>query len=109
MKTYIKLRLDLKKVLKKSLTSNSSNNAHIGLLFTFLELFKNLQIDINKVTKKHLDYYFKNILKQSKLDLEKIKTFINIEIDENINKLILGDDNLIIAVNMMMEKTFFLK
>ena len=92
-----KITIRSEKSIEKSLTSNSSNNAHIGLLFTFLELFKNLQIDINKVTKKHLDYYFKNILKQSKLDLEKIKTFINIEIDENINKLILGDDNLIIA------------
>ena len=92
-----KVTIKSEKSIKNSLASNSSNNAHIGLLFTFLELFKNLQIDINKITKKHLDYYFKNILKQSKLDLEKIRTFINIEIDENINKLILDNDNLLIA------------
>jgi hypothetical protein len=36
---------------------------HLALLFTFLKLFQKLQGDLNGYTKKHLDFFYKEILK----------------------------------------------
>ena len=36
---------------------------HLGLLFAFLELFKHLKGQLNGMTAKHLDFYFRQILK----------------------------------------------
>ena len=36
---------------------------HLGLLFAFLELFKHLKGQLNEMTARHLDFYFRQILK----------------------------------------------
>lgn len=36
---------------------------HLGLLFAFLELFKHLKGQLNSLTAKHLDFYFRQVLK----------------------------------------------
>ena len=36
---------------------------HLGLLFSFLELFKYFQGDLNKLTEKHLDFFYRQVLK----------------------------------------------
>jgi hypothetical protein len=36
---------------------------HIGLLFAFLKLFRYLQKDLNSVTRKQLDHFYKEVLK----------------------------------------------
>ncbi|WP_343690613.1 hypothetical protein [Chitinophaga sp.] len=38
------------------------HHPHIGLLLTFLELYKQLQDHINQLTERHLEYYYKKIL-----------------------------------------------
>jgi len=35
---------------------------HLALLFAFLNMFRQLQNDLNQYTKKHLDYFYKDIL-----------------------------------------------
>ena len=40
---------------------------HIGLLFGFFKSFEAIQAQFNQLPKKHLDYYFKTILKQDLL------------------------------------------
>jgi hypothetical protein len=35
---------------------------HLALLFAFLNMFRQLQNDLNKYTRKHLDYFYKEIL-----------------------------------------------
>ena len=52
-----------KKIFTKSLYENDNHKAHVGLIFSFLELIKHSYEDLNKITKKHLDLYFKKILK----------------------------------------------
>lgn len=39
---------------------------HVSLIISFIKLFRHVQGDLNKVTGRHLDYYYKDILKQSK-------------------------------------------
>lgn len=38
------------------------HSPHMGLLITFLELYKHLQQQINKVPKRHLDFYYRQVL-----------------------------------------------
>lgn len=47
----------LKEELKKLHTP------HLGLLFAFLKLFQHLQSDLNGYTRKHLDYFYQDVLK----------------------------------------------
>ncbi|WP_343669950.1 hypothetical protein [Chitinophaga sp.] len=38
------------------------HHPHIGLLLTFLELYKQLQYQINQLTERHLEYYYTTVL-----------------------------------------------
>ena len=86
-----------KKLLEASLYNNNNHKAHIGLLFSFLELMDYVQKDINTFSKKHLDLFYKTILQQDLVATQPVKTFITIEIEENSNEIILKNDNLLIA------------
>lgn len=44
----------------------SNHHPHIGLLLAFFKLFQNVQQDINSIPKKHLDFYFLDLLKQKR-------------------------------------------
>lgn len=77
--------------------SKNNHNPHIGLLFTFLKLFKHLQNDINKITNKHLDYYYSEVLEQEKIKTLPNKTFAVFSIDHNILEARVNKNEKIIA------------
>jgi|MDTC01.2.fsa_nt_gb hypothetical protein len=79
------------------LEKSNNHNPHVGLLFSFLHLFKNLQNDLNKISEKHLRYYYENILNQKKKKIDKLKTFVSVDINENINSVIIKKDSELIA------------
>ncbi len=91
------LKKKSKFLFTKSLESNDNHNPHIGLLFSFLELFKNHQADINNLPKRHLDFYYKSILKQKLIEDKPNQVYVNIEIDENIDSLVIGEGEILIA------------
>lgn len=41
----------------------AGHEPHLGLLFAFLRLFRHLQDDLNQLTRKHLDFFYKQVLK----------------------------------------------
>mgnify|MGYP001799395232 CR=1 FL=1 len=41
------------------------HSPHISLYLSFLKLFQHVQGDLNKITHRHLDYYYKDVLEQS--------------------------------------------
>jgi hypothetical protein len=79
--------LKSKKLFNQSLYENNNHKAHTGLIFTFLELIGYSYRDLNKITKKHLDLYFKKILKLKYLPASPSKIFVSLDIDENIDSL----------------------
>jgi len=85
-----------KKKFKNSL-ENKSHNPHIGLLFSFLNLYKHLTNDINLISKKHLDYYYYKILGQKKFVSAPNKTFAVFKIDPNISEINLNKGQIINA------------
>lgn len=50
-------------LFQKSLSEYPKHEAHYALYLTFLKLFKNAQTSLNQYTKKHLDFYFKDVLR----------------------------------------------
>ncbi len=47
----------------KSISDDQKNEPHYALFIALLELYKVAQDDINTITKRHLDYYYREILK----------------------------------------------
>ncbi len=78
-----------------SALNKKNHNAHIGLLFAFLNLFKHLQNDINRIGKKHLDYYFSKVLMQKTIQTAANKTFAVFSIDQNISETLVNKNAII--------------
>lgn len=57
---------------------------HLALLFTFLELFKHFQNDLNSLTKKHLDFFYKQVLKMVPKDAVADKAHIIFELAKHL-------------------------
>jgi hypothetical protein len=51
-------------LFKKTFYENENHPPHNGLLFAFLELFAVLKTDLNKLTYKHLDFFYAKVLAQ---------------------------------------------
>ncbi|MBN1301242.1 MAG: hypothetical protein JW995_08480 [Melioribacteraceae bacterium] len=49
--------------LKQTLESYTSHQPQMALLLAFLQLFKYAQDDLNKMTKRHLDFYYQKVLR----------------------------------------------
>jgi hypothetical protein len=57
---------------------------HVSLIIAFLQLFKHVQGDLNNVTKRHLDYYYREVLKQSKRKSSPDSAHIYFELAEHV-------------------------
>ncbi|TPN83947.1 hypothetical protein [Aquimarina algicola] len=68
---------------------------HLALLFTFLELFDYLQHNINELGKKHLDYFYQNILKITPRAAVSDKAHIVFEVAKHLNEYPLPKDVLL--------------
>lgn len=62
---------------------------HIGLWLTYLDLFQEQQKAINTITQRHLDFYYKSVLKAEKKSASPDQTFISVELAKGIDKLLL--------------------
>ena len=54
---------DAPEFYQKSLKGFDSNTPHLGLLLAFLRLFELLQGDLNGLTRRHLDFFYRDILR----------------------------------------------
>jgi hypothetical protein len=62
---------------------------HLGLLFAFLNIFRQLQDDLNGYTRKHLDFFYKDVLQIKSRDAIADKTHIIFEIQKQIEKYLI--------------------
>lgn len=62
---------------------------HLGLIITFLDIFKYQQEAINSITERHLDFYFKDILRGQKKKATPDKTIVTFELAKGQDKLII--------------------
>ena len=59
---------------------------HLGLLFAFLNIFRQLQNDLNGYTRKHLDFFYKDVLQIKSREAIADKTHIIFEIQKQLEK-----------------------
>jgi hypothetical protein len=62
---------------------------HLALLFAFLKLFQHLQGDLNKYTKKHLDFFYKQVLQLKPRPAIPDKVHLVFEIQKQLNSYLL--------------------
>jgi hypothetical protein len=76
-------------LFQQSLTEYPKHEAHYALFLTFLELFKNAQASLNQYTKKHLDFYFKDVLRVKNQEPVPDKTHLVIGLQKHIKQHLL--------------------
>ena len=59
---------------------------HIALFLAFLKLFKVAQDDLNRITKKHLDYYYKEVLQLKEEPAVADRVFLIFELARHVEK-----------------------
>lgn len=68
---------------------------HLAVLFSFLNMFQTLQGDLNSFTKKHLDFFYKQVLKLVAKQAEPDKVFIIADIQKQLDKYLLKKGTLL--------------
>ncbi|WP_103069641.1 baseplate J/gp47 family protein [Aquimarina sediminis] len=80
--------------LEESLQQN--HQPHLGLMFTFLEIFKHFQGDINTLGKKHLDFFYEEVLKMIPKEAVPDKAHIVFEVAKHLETYPLPKDLLLL-------------
>lgn len=61
LQTALYFQVSSKKIINKSIFS-STHSPHVGLLIAFTKLYAHAQSSVNTFSKRHLDFYYKDIL-----------------------------------------------
>jgi hypothetical protein len=85
------------KLLEDSLENYPHHEAHISLLIAFVKAFDHIKEDANNLTKRHLDYYYHDILKQHLRPSEPDQANVYLEPAEHIVKSIIPAGTLLAA------------
>lgn len=72
-------------------TLNQKTEPHYGLFIAFLELFNFAQKDINTFTKRHLDFYYKDVLQLIKKSANPDQTFVLFELAQNASNVLIPE------------------
>jgi hypothetical protein len=75
--------------LKNQPVLQGTYTPHLGLLIAFLQLFRHLKAQINRLTKEHLDYYYQEVLGIGFLPEIPDKVHLLMEPDLNIGRVLL--------------------
>lgn len=71
--------------LEFALEKYPKHQPHLALLIAFLELFKHLQEDLNDVTRRHLEFFYKDVLHLSERPAEPDRVHAIFELAKGIN------------------------
>ena len=72
------------KLLEQSLTQYPYHAPQVSVYVAFLKLFGLLQDDINRLTRKHLDYFYKEVLKQTPLPSQPDKVHVHFDLSDHV-------------------------
>lgn len=70
-------------LLNSVIDSYPYHEPHVSLIVAFIKVFKHAQGDMNNITRRHLDYYYKEILNQSKRAPEADKVHVFFELADH--------------------------
>ena len=76
-------------LFESTLKNFPSHTPHYALILAFLRLFANAQEELNKYTKKHLDFYYKEVLQLSNKKAEPDKAHLLFELQKPVSQYLL--------------------
>ncbi|MCB9233190.1 MAG: baseplate J/gp47 family protein [Bacteroidia bacterium] len=85
------------KYYEQSLEEKNDHNPHVALFIAFLNLFQFTLEEINSLTGRHLDFYFRKILQQEPLAARSDLVNVLIKLSPNFQSLILPKGTLLLA------------
>ena len=84
-------------LFKKTFYENENHPPHNGLIFAFLELFAVLKTDLNKLTQKHLDFFYAKVLGQKPKTGNPDSLFVYTILNPDYKDIILDKDTILHA------------
>ncbi|HEX2535543.1 MAG TPA: hypothetical protein VHK69_17485, partial [Chitinophagaceae bacterium] len=75
-----------KRAFQSALRTRNDHQPHICLFLSFLHLFRYLQEDLNGLTEKHLQYYYRDILRLQAGRLIPDKVHVVFELAQNVHR-----------------------
>ena len=84
-------------LFKKTFYENENHPPHNGLIFAFLELFAVLKTDLNKLTQKHLDFFYAKVLGQKPKTGNPDSLFVYAILNPDFKDVILDNDTILHA------------
>jgi len=79
------LLIESSKKYLQNITDNGMTQPHVALYIAFIEMYKHAQNDINKFTQRHLDYYYKEILKLDNIPETPDKVHLVFDLQDNVD------------------------
>ncbi|WP_257670734.1 baseplate J/gp47 family protein [Parapedobacter tibetensis] len=81
-------------LLQQSLTHHAKHEPHMALLLSFLHVFKHAQDSLNTYGKRHLDHYYKNILRLKNKAAEPDNAFLVFGLQKHVDQHVLTQGTL---------------
>ncbi len=85
---------EIEKLLK---SDRNDHPPHLALFLAFLELYKQPQSVINKITARHLDFYYHDVLRLTKKNVIADKVHVILELKKNVAPIEIQPENLFSA------------
>jgi hypothetical protein len=101
---FTKVINEAEKELLKTLESYDKHTPHYALFLSFLMLFRFTQQHINTFTQRHLDFYYKEVLKLQPRAAEANKVHILVELAKQVEKYLLAQGTLLKAGKDSLKK-----
>lgn len=85
----IKLLIESARRYLQKISDDGDTQPHVALYIAFIEMYKHAQNDLNKFTQRHLDFYYKEILKLDNIPeiADKVHVVFNLQDDIDAYKL----------------------
>ena len=86
LKVYARIVNEAGQVLEESLTKWNCHEPHFALFLAFLRLFEHARTELNTLTGRHLDFYYRDILRLKEKEAEPGKAHLLLEIARQISE-----------------------
>ncbi|MCX6218598.1 baseplate J/gp47 family protein [Spirosoma sp.] len=107
LKAYARVVADAKTALDASLTSQDSHDPHYALFLAFLRLQEYVRHETNTLTARHLDFYYRDILRLRERPAEPAHAHILLELARHVDSYLLKEGELLKAGKDALSKDVF--
>lgn len=93
----LQVQKELKSKNWEDLVSTERHPPHIGLTYGFLKAYDKVKAQLNELPKRHLDYYFKEILQQKSLGAKPDEVYLFFQLNKEIQSYVLPQSTVLLG------------